>query len=88
VLDDPGNHVGTVGGGAAGRFAYVDADALTLGAVSVTGFDAAGNLPQTLSATSMAADTVFVRTLAGDLTLGASVTSASGTDLVAAARFQ
>ncbi|MFS2101496.1 filamentous hemagglutinin N-terminal domain-containing protein [Variovorax sp. Varisp85] len=88
VLNDPGNHVGTVGGGAAGRFAYVDADALTLGAVSVTGFDAAGNLPQTLSATSMAADTVFVRTLAGDLTLGAPVTSAGGTDLVAAARFQ
>ncbi|RYY54945.1 MAG: hemagglutinin, partial [Comamonadaceae bacterium] len=35
-----------------------------------------------------AADTVFVRTLSGDLQLGTSVTSTSGADLVAAARFQ
>nr|WP_274708937.1 MBG domain-containing protein [Variovorax sp. S12S4] len=36
----------------------------------------------------MAADTVFVRTLSGDLQLGTAVTSTSGADLVAAARFQ
>lgn len=36
----------------------------------------------------MAADTVFVRTLSGDLLLGANVSSTSGTDLVAASRFQ
>ncbi|RST52777.1 filamentous hemagglutinin N-terminal domain-containing protein [Variovorax sp. MHTC-1] len=87
-LRNPLNNVGTVGGAAAGSFAYVDADAVTLGPVTVTGFDAASNLPQPVSATSMAADTVFVRTLAGDLSLGTNVASGSGTDLVAAARFQ
>jgi filamentous hemagglutinin family protein len=87
-LRNPLNNVGTVGGGAAGSFAYVDADAVTLGPVTVTGFDAASNLPQPVSATSMAADTVFVRTLSGDLSLGTHVASGSGTDLVAAARFQ
>ena len=88
LLNNPANNVGTVGGGAAGRFEYVDADALTLGPVSVTGFDAAGNLPQVVSASSMAADTVLVRTLTGDLSLGSNVSSGSGADLVAAARFQ
>ena len=87
-LRNPANDVATVGGGAAGGFAYVDANAVTIGPVSVTGFDAAGNLPQVNSADSMAANTVFVRTLSGDLTLGAPVSSTSGTDLVAAARFQ
>lgn len=87
-LRNPANDVATVGGGAAGGFAYVDANAVTIGPVSVTGFDAAGNLPQVTSADSMAANTVFVRTLSGDLTLGAPVSSTSGTDLVAAARFQ
>lgn len=87
-LRNPANDVVTVGGGAAGGFAYVDANAVTIGPVSVTGFDAAGNLPQVTSADSMAANTVFVRTLSGDLTLGAPVSSTSGTDLVAAARFQ
>ncbi|MBT2303947.1 filamentous hemagglutinin N-terminal domain-containing protein [Variovorax paradoxus] len=88
ALRNPFNNVGTVGGAAAGSFAYVDADAVTLGPVTVTGFDAASNLPQPVSATSMAADTVFVRTLAGDLSLGTNVASGSGADLVAAARFQ
>ncbi|RIX73419.1 filamentous hemagglutinin N-terminal domain-containing protein [Acidovorax cavernicola] len=87
-LRNPANDVATVGGGAAGGFAYVDANAVTIGPVSVTGFDAAGNLPQVTSADSMAANTVLVRTLSGDLTLGAPVSSTSGTDLVAAARFQ
>ena len=36
----------------------------------------------------MAADTVYVRTLSGDLTLATNVSSTSGADLVAAARFQ
>ncbi|MET3914212.1 filamentous hemagglutinin family protein [Variovorax sp. OAS795] len=88
LLESAGNNVAAVGGSAAGRFAYVDADAVTLGPVSVTGFDAASNTPQLISATSMAADSVLVRTLAGDLTLAVPVSSASGTDLVAAARFQ
>lgn len=88
LLANPGNNVGTVGGDAAGRFEYVDANALTLGPVSVTGFDAAANLPQVVSASSMAAGTVLVRTLSEDLSLGGNVSSTGGADLVAAARFQ
>jgi hypothetical protein len=65
LLDTAPNNVSaaTVGGGAAGAFRYVDVDTVQLGSVSVTGYDAAGNAPQVQSATSMAADTVFVRTL-------------------------
>jgi len=90
LLDQAANNVSadTVGGGAAGAFRYVDVDTVQLGSVSVTGFDAAGNAPQLASATSMAADTVFVRTLSGDLLLGTNVSSTSGTDLVAGARLQ
>ena len=90
LLDTAPNNVSaaTVGGGAAGAFRYVDVDAVQLGSVAVTGFDAAGNAPQVESATSMAADTVFVRTLTGDLLLGANVSSTSGTELVAASRLQ
>jgi hypothetical protein len=90
LLDQAANNVSaaTVGGGAAGAFRYVDVDTVQLGSVSVTGYDAAGNAPQVESATSMAAGTVYVRTLAGDLLLGTNVSSTGGTDLVAAARFQ
>ncbi|WP_213959884.1 filamentous hemagglutinin N-terminal domain-containing protein [Variovorax sp. dw_954] len=90
VLDNPANNVSTdtVGGGAAGRFTYVDADSVAIGAVTVTGFDAAGNLPQPVASTSMAADQVLVRTLTGDLVLAGNVSSTTSTDLVAAATFQ
>lgn len=90
LLDQAANNVSasTLGGGAAGAFRYQDVDDLRVGAVSVIGYDAAGNAPQVVSAGSMAADTVFVRTLSGDLQLGTAVTSTSGADLVAAARFQ
>uniref|UniRef100_UPI0015C3B763 MBG-2 domain-containing protein n=1 Tax=Variovorax sp. KK3 TaxID=1855728 RepID=UPI0015C3B763 len=89
-LDDPGNNVatGTVGGGAAGLFAYTDANDVTLGMVPVTVFDAASNLPQTLPGAPVSADRVIVRTLSGDLSLATDVSSTSGTDLVAASRFQ
>ena len=90
LLDTAPNNVSaaTVGGGAAGAFRYVDVDTVQLGSVSVTGYDAAGNAPQVESATSMAADSVFVRTLSGDLLLGTNVSSTGGTELVAASRFQ
>ncbi|WP_218511987.1 filamentous hemagglutinin N-terminal domain-containing protein [Variovorax sp. dw_308] len=90
LLDNPANNVSTdtVGGGAAGRFTYVDADSVAIGAVTVTGFDAAGNLPQPVASTSMAADQVLVRTLTGDLVLAGNVSSTTSTDLVAAATFQ
>lgn len=88
LLNEAGNNVIAVGGGAAGRFEYTDADALALSTPSVTGFDAASNLPQTVPGGAVSADRVLVRTLSGDLSLGTNVTSTSGTDLVAAARFQ
>ncbi|MDQ0022760.1 filamentous hemagglutinin family protein [Variovorax paradoxus] len=90
LLNQAANNVSenTLGGGAAGAFRYQDVDGVRIGALSVTGFDAGTNQPQVVSATSMAADTVFVRTLSGDLTLDTAVTSTSGTDLVAASRFQ
>ncbi|WP_399680273.1 beta strand repeat-containing protein [Xenophilus sp.] len=90
LLDRAANNVSenSLAGGAAGAFRYQDVDGVRLGALSVTGFDAASNQPQVVSATSMAADTVFVRTLSGDLTLDMPVSSTSGVDLVAAARFQ
>ena len=87
-LRNPANNVAVVGGGAAGGFGYVDANAVTIGAPSVAGFDAATNQAATAGVASMAANTVFVRTLADDLTLGTTVAGGAGTDLVAAARFQ
>lgn len=90
LLDQAPNNVSaaTLGGSAAGAFRYQDVDAVRIGAVSVTGFDAGTNLPQAVATGSMAADTVYVRTLSGDLTLATNVSSTSGTDLIAAARFQ
>lgn len=90
LLDQAANNVSaaTLGGSAAGAFRYQDVDALRIGNVSVLGYDAAGNLPQVVATGSMAADTVYVRTLSGDLTLATNVSSTSGTDLVAASRFQ
>jgi filamentous hemagglutinin family protein len=87
-LRNPANNVATVGGGAAGGFGYVDANAVTIGALSANGFDAATNQAVPTGVASMAADIVFVRTLADDLTLGTTVAGGAGTDLVAAARFQ
>lgn len=90
ILSDASNNVSasTLGGGAAGRFEFVNSGPLRVGPVSVTTYDAAGNLPQVQTATSMAADTVLVRTLAGSLTLDTNVSSTSGADLVAATTFQ
>jgi hypothetical protein len=56
--------------------------------VTITGYDAAGNLPQALISTSLSAGMVLVRTLSGDLGLAGNVNSTTSTDLVAAARFQ
>ncbi|OUM02546.1 two-partner secretion domain-containing protein [Variovorax sp. JS1663] len=88
LLNQPGNNVGVVGGGAAGRFEYIDANALTLGSPTVVGFDAASNLPQSISGGTASAGQMLVRTLSGDLSLGTDATSTGGADLVAAARFQ
>lgn len=87
-LQNPANNVATVSGGAEGGFAYVDANAVTIGTLSVNGFNAATNQLAPTATTSMSAGTVFVRTLAGDLTLGTNVNASTSADLVAAARFQ
>lgn len=90
ILADPGNNVSasTLGGGAAQRFEFVNSGPLRVGAVSVTAFDSAGNLPQVQAASSMVADTLLIRTLSGELILDTSVGTANGADLVAATTFQ
>lgn len=90
ILADPGNNVSasTLGGSAAGRFEFVNSGPLRVGPVSVTGFDAAGNLPQLQAATSMLADSLLIRTLSGALILDTSIGTRSGADLVAATTFQ
>ncbi|SFM81758.1 filamentous hemagglutinin N-terminal domain-containing protein [Variovorax sp. OV329] len=90
ILNDPGNNVSanTLGGSAAGRFEFVNSGPLRVGPVSVTAFDAAGNLPQVQAATSMLADTLLIRTLSGSLFLDTSVGTVNGADLVAATTFQ
>ncbi|CAN7746358.1 MULTISPECIES: beta strand repeat-containing protein [unclassified Variovorax] len=80
-LVNPNNRVGTIAGSAPGRFDYADADALTVGTVTVS------DRQQTLSATGITANTVRVRTFTEDLTLAAGVTSTEA-DLIAGARFQ
>ncbi|WP_306171889.1 S-layer family protein, partial [Variovorax sp. KK3] len=88
LLGQPGNNVAVVGGGAAGRFEYVDANALTLGSPTVVGMDAASNLPQAVTGGAVNAGQAFVRALTGDLSLATDVATTGGADLVAAARFQ
>ena len=80
-LANPNNRVATVAGSASGRFDYADADALTVGTVTVS------DQQQSLSATGIAANTVRVRTYTEDLTLAAPVASIEA-DLIAGARFQ
>ncbi|MDM0044911.1 filamentous hemagglutinin N-terminal domain-containing protein [Variovorax dokdonensis] len=90
ILSDAQNNVSatTLGGGAAGRFEFVNAGTLRVGAVSITGWNAASEAPLPVTANSMAADTVLVRTLTGDLLLDTAVSSVNGADLVAANTFQ
>ena len=82
------NNAGTLGGSAAGRFAWLDSDALQLAPVSVTGASASVNVPQTLTASALGGQNVLVRTLTNDLTVAMPVSSTAGADLVAANRFQ
>ena len=90
ILNDPGNKVSadTLGGGAAGRFEFVNSGPLKIGPVSVIAYDSSGNQPQVQAADSMAADTLLVRTLSGELILDTAVNTTGGADLVAATTFQ
>jgi filamentous hemagglutinin family protein len=78
----------TLAGSAGGRFEYQDVDALAIGNVSAMGFDATANGLAGMSASGITAvGDVFVRNLAGNLTLGANVRGAD-IDLVTAGTLQ
>ncbi len=78
----------TLAGSSGGDFEYQDVDALAIGSVSVAGFDATSNGLSSLGATGISAGgDVFVRNLAGDMTLNAGVSGAN-IDLVTANTLQ
>ena len=90
LLADAGNNVAanTLAGSAGGAFEYQDVDALAIGSVSALGMDAASNGLASFGATGIAAGgNVFVRNLAGDMTLNAGV-SGVNIDLVTANTLQ
>lgn len=78
----------TLAGDATGDFSYTDVDALSIGNVSAFGFDAAGNTMQALGGGGVAGNNVFVRNLAGDMTLNAGASAGNNLDLVTAGRLQ
>jgi filamentous hemagglutinin family protein len=82
------NDAGALAGAAAGDFAYVDSNALTVQPLSHTGASTAINAPQAIQVAALQGGQVLVRTLNDDLTLDMPASSSAGTDLVAAARFQ
>ena len=78
----------TLAGNAGGDFEYQDVDALAIGNVSATGFDAVSGSLASLGASGVqAGGDVFVRNLQGDLVLGADV-SGTNIDLVIANTLQ
>jgi len=87
-LQNTGNAIGAVGGSASGNFTYTNANALTIGPVTVTGYDAARNAPMNVTAGALSADKVQISTRNGDLTLTTAVSSTLRTDLIAAGTFQ
>lgn len=81
LLANANNNVAatTLAGTAGGDFEYQDVDALAIGTVSASGFDASANGLSSLAANGISAGgDVFVRNLAGDMILNAGV---SGTDI-------
>ena len=87
-LRNPLNNVGTVGGSAAGNFSYVDANAVTLAPVTVTGFNGTTNVAQTASSGVLSGGAVLVRTLTQDLSINTGINAVRTVDLVAGARVQ
>lgn len=78
----------TLAGSAGGDFEYQDVDALAIGTVSALGMDAGSNGLASVGASGISAGgDVFVRNLAGDLTLNANV-SGTNIDLVTANTLQ
>ncbi len=90
-LSSTDNDVGgtTLAGGAAGGFYYIDSNELSIGTVSALGFSAAGNSPLTVSANGIhAGGDLFVRNLAGNLTLLDSISAGAWLELVTAGTLQ
>ena len=90
LLADANNNVAanTLAGSAGGDFEYQDVDALAIGSVSALGMNAGANGLASIGATGIAAGgNVFVRNLAGDMTLNAGV-SGVNIDLVTANTLQ
>ncbi|HWS79298.1 MAG TPA: filamentous hemagglutinin N-terminal domain-containing protein, partial [Thermomonas sp.] len=90
LLANANNNVAanTLAGSAGGDFEYQDVDALAIGNVSALGFDASTNNPSSFGGSGISAGgNVFVRNLAGDMTLGANV-SGTNIDLVTANTLQ
>ena len=78
----------TLAGNAGGDFEYQDVDALAIGNVTATGFDAGSGTLASIGASGIqAGGDVFVRNLQGDLVLGADV-SGTNIDLVIANTLQ
>ena len=90
LLAEAGNNVAanTLAGSAGGDFEYEDVDALAIGSVSALGMDAGTNGLASFGAGGIAAGgDVFVRNLAGDMTLNAGI-SGVNIDLVTANTLQ
>jgi filamentous hemagglutinin family protein len=91
ALNNPVNAVGTLSVDPPASFSFVNSGPLTLGPLATTGFAAATNTPQAITATnSTAAGNFQVQTLAGNLTLNQDVTTLSAgstIDLAAAGLF-
>ena len=78
----------TLAGSAGGDFEFQDVDALAIGTVSASGFDASANGLSSLAANGISAGgDVFVQNLAGDMLLNAGV-SGTNIDLVTANTLQ
>ena len=67
AMTSTGNRVGTLAGSASGRFDFLNATALAVGTAAST------DPSQTVSASGVAADSVRLRTLGGDLVVGATL---------------
>ena len=78
----------TLAGDALGNFSYTDVDALAIGNVSALGFDAAGAAATPLTGSGVSGGNVFVRNLAGNMTLNAGASAVGDLDLVTAGTLQ
>ena len=82
VLTNAANNAGTLAGGAAGSFRYVDGDALSVGTVSASALDATGTVVP-LAAAGVAANQVAIEARTGALSVDAGTTAVGDLSLQA-----